>query len=119
MFLSDSDETVSVRQGIVERWGPGGLITQTRIPAAAHVRAVVPSPDGERLLLSVPVSSTQGTETDFGTTAVFQLRQASASSWAAELCSHVTRNISQEDLKTMQYGMLERVFLGVTACDER
>ncbi|MFF7894629.1 trypsin-like peptidase domain-containing protein [Streptomyces sp. NPDC007907] len=118
-FLSHSAETVSVRRGFVERWGPDGLIAQTRIPSAAHVRTVVPSPDGEHLLLSVPVSTTQGTGTDFGTTAAFQLRQASATTWAADLCSHVTRNISQEDLNTMRYGMLERVLLGVTACSER
>jgi WD40 repeat protein len=119
MFLSGSDETVSVRRDVVERWGPGGLMARTRIPAAAHVRAVVPSPDGEHLLLSVPVNTAQGTEPGFGTTAVFQLTQASASDWAAELCSHVTRDISREDLNTMRYGMLERVFLGVTACGEQ
>lgn len=112
-FLSSSDETVSVRPGMVERWGPGGLSAQTRIPTAAHVRAVVPSPDGGRLLLSVPVSTAEGMR------AVFRLRQASARDWAAELCSHVTRNISQEDLITVRYGMLERLLLGVRACGDR
>nr|WSW49698.1 trypsin-like peptidase domain-containing protein [Streptomyces sp. NBC_01001] len=118
-FLSDGDKTVSVRRGVVELWGPKGLITQTRMPAAAHVRAVVPSPDGKRLLLSVPVNTTQETESEFGTRAVFQLRRASPSDWAAELCSHVTRNISQEDLNTVRYGMLERVLVGVAGCGER
>ncbi|MER6615649.1 trypsin-like peptidase domain-containing protein [Streptomyces xantholiticus] len=120
-FLSTSDETVSVRPGMVERWGPGGLSAQTRMPAAAHVRAVVPSPDGERLLLSVPLSTAQGTNPGLGrgTEAVFQLRQASASDWAAELCLRVTRNISREDLMTVRYGVLERVLLGVRACGDR
>ncbi|MFF0204616.1 trypsin-like peptidase domain-containing protein [Streptomyces sp. NPDC005017] len=119
MFLADGDETVSVRRNVVERWGDDGLRSQTRVPAAAHVRTVVPSPDGEHLLLSVPESTTQESGTDFGTTAVFHLRQASARTWAAELCRRVTRDISQEDLNAMPYGMLERLLLGVTACGER
>lgn len=108
-FLSASagaGEVVSVRPGMVERWGPGGLAARSRLPAAARVRAVVPSPDGRRLLLS----------TARGTDALFVLRKASADDWAAELCSRVTRNISQGDLETVRYGMLERYLLGVTAC---
>ncbi|MEU7135996.1 trypsin-like peptidase domain-containing protein [Streptomyces sp. NPDC046261] len=104
-----SGQVVSVRPGVVERWGPGGLAAQTRLPAAARVRAVLPSPDGRRLLLS----------TARGTEAVFVLRRASAGDWAAELCSHVTRDISRGDLETVRYGMLERALLGVRACRDQ
>ncbi|MFJ9868858.1 trypsin-like peptidase domain-containing protein [Streptomyces sp. NPDC101165] len=112
-FLAASDETVSVRPGVVERWGPDGLVAQTRMPAAAQVQTVVPSPDGKRLLLSMPVRTAQGTRV------AFQLRPASTRAWAAGLCARVTRDISQEDLTTVRYGMLERVLVGVTACDDR
>ncbi|MFJ8588393.1 trypsin-like peptidase domain-containing protein [Streptomyces sp. NPDC093595] len=110
-FLHGTGEVVSVRPGAVERFGPGGLTARIRIPDAARVRAVVPSPDGERLLLSTPLP------TAWGTVATFRLREASAGAWAAGLCSRVTRNISREDLITVRYGMLERALLGVTACD--
>ncbi|WP_031071015.1 trypsin-like peptidase domain-containing protein [Streptomyces sp. NRRL S-118] len=109
-FLNGTGEVVSVRPGAVERWGPGGLTARIRIPDAARVRAVVPSPDGERLLLSTPLP------TAWGRVATFRRRETSAGAWAAGLCSRVTRNISREDLITVRYGMLERNLLGVTAC---
>ncbi|MCC2276038.1 trypsin-like peptidase domain-containing protein [Streptomyces sp. ET3-23] len=105
-FLAHSEQVVSMRSDAFEVWGPAGLVTRTRIPPTAQVRAVVPSPDGEHMLL------TTGTELDVR----FLLAQATPDAWAAGLCSRVTRNISRSDMGTVHYGILERYLLGVTAC---
>ncbi|MDT0449632.1 nSTAND1 domain-containing NTPase [Streptomyces hesseae] len=105
-FLDRSTRVVSMRKGAFEVWGPEGLIARTRTPAAAQVRAVVPSPDGERMLL------TTGKDLDVR----FRLEQASPDAWAAGLCSRVTRDITHGDMGTVRYGFLERNLLGVTAC---
>ncbi|GGP73970.1 nSTAND1 domain-containing NTPase [Streptomyces abikoensis] len=105
-FLNGSTRVVSTREGAFELWGPEGLIARTRTPAAAQVRAVVPSPDGERMLL------TTGKDLDVR----FRLEQASPDAWATSLCSRVTRDIALGDMGTVRYGFLERNLLGVTAC---
>ncbi|MEU1310902.1 trypsin-like peptidase domain-containing protein [Streptomyces cinnamoneus] len=106
-FLAHSERVVSMRPDAFEVWGPEGLITRTRTPAAAQVRAVVPSPDGERMLL------TTGKDMDVR----FFLGPASPDAWAASLCARVTRDISRGDMGTVHYGTLERYLLGVTACE--
>ncbi|MFI0914283.1 nSTAND1 domain-containing NTPase [Streptomyces abikoensis] len=107
VFLAHSPQVVSMRKGAFELWGPDGLIARTRTPAAAQVRAVVPSPDGERMLL------TTGKDLDVR----FRLEQASPDAWATGLCSRVTRDITTGDMGTVRYGLLERNLLGVRACD--
>ncbi|MEV5508145.1 nSTAND1 domain-containing NTPase [Streptomyces orinoci] len=105
-FLAHSGQVVSTRSDTLETWGPEGLVTRTRIPPTARVRAVIPAPDGRRLLL------TTGDEL----VVRFLLTPASPDAWAASLCSRVTRDISRSDMGTVHYGILERYLLGVTAC---
>ncbi|MFF4738400.1 trypsin-like peptidase domain-containing protein [Streptomyces sp. NPDC001262] len=108
-FLAHSDQVVSMRSDAFEVWGPDGLAARTRTPPTARVRAVVPSPDGEHMLM------TTGKYLDVR----FLLGQATPGAWAASLCSRVTRNISRSDMGTVHYGILERSLLGVTACASR